>query len=85
VAFPQTASASYLAFGARLGVEAPILSKVRLLGVIDVVGVVTPMTIAVKGDATSTVPGTAVTGNAMRTQSGPVEASAGIALMAPIF
>lgn len=83
-AFPQAASAPYVAFGARLGVQVPILSQVRILGAVDVVGIATPTAISV-GTATGTPSTILVSDSAGTTLGGSVEASAGIALLAPIF
>ncbi len=85
VASPQTASTPYAAFGARLGVQVPIHSKVRVLGTVDVVGITTPTAIAVNGGATGTPSAIAVDQGGNRTPGGSVEASGGIALVAPIF
>jgi hypothetical protein len=82
--FPQTASAPYLAFGGRLGVELPILSQLRVLGAVDVVGITKPTTISV-GTATNTPSAVPISDSVERTRGGSVEASAGIALLAPIF
>src|SRR5260221_1728468 len=75
VAFPTTASAPYLAFGGRLGIEVPIVSKVQLLGTMDVVGITTPTTVVVN-QAAATVPGsTVVNTGSSKSQGGVLEAS----------
>jgi hypothetical protein len=72
LAAPKTDSAPYAAFGARVGVDVPLVSKLRLLGTADVVGVATRTNIAVEGGSSPVA-------------NGPVELSGGVALLAPIF
>ena len=66
----KTQTAVYAAFGARLGVDVKLVSRFHLLGTLDVVGIPAPPTVSVG-------PSKAV--------GGPVEGSAGIALLVSIF
>jgi hypothetical protein len=67
---PVTANALYAAFGGRVGVDVPLVPRFHLLGTVDLVGIATQTPVAV-GNVT--------------TSGGPVEGSAGIALLVSIF
>ena len=64
------ATAFYGAFGARIGGEVPIASRLHLLASADVVGVATPTHVAIGPNVVTT---------------GPIEASAGVAMLVSIF
>jgi len=71
-----TATAPYAAFGARVGADLALLSRLHLLGTLDGVGIATPTNIAVQRFGLS---GVDVAG------SRPVEVSVGISALASIF
>jgi hypothetical protein len=75
VAGPTTASGSYVAFGGRVGAEVGLMPRLRLLGTLDVVGIVTPIKVEVGtgGSGTNEI------------ASRPVDASLGVALLVSIF
>lgn len=68
---PTTQAAPYAAFGGRLGVDVKLVSRFHVLGTVDVVGIPAPPSVTV--------------GQAMPKKGGPVEGSAGIALLVSIF
>jgi hypothetical protein len=67
----KTRTALYAAFGGRLGVDVKLVSRFHLLGTLDIVGIATPISVGVASNPA--------------VNSGPVEGSAGIALLVSIF
>ena len=74
LANPTSGTGTYLALGARAGLDVPLTARLHLLGTADLVGIVTPANVT---DGTATTTGTV--------GSNSVEASLGIALFVPIL
>jgi hypothetical protein len=75
VELSRTEGALYAAAGGRVGAAVTILPRLHLLGAVDLVGIATPTVVQIDRPRTT----------ASVVRSGPVDASAGIALSAAIF